>query len=531
MIDILSQEEILLSCQIIKKEVKKGQVILSLSSRNSLKNVPLGKVKSMLCLMGKFLKKSSIFNIKNNELSDDKKLEKSFFYTPYNLSWRSPQEPTIISEMPFGMPEFDTKKIKLSAEKMLQICQKNLSLPAEIDVNFSVSWVQKMKGNLSLTLNLRDATQGYLGSYFGEQLESQWLLPGQILGRTGYWVTSSSLHKIGEAKIAHQGLLPEVKIEKPLATNEKIFGDDQKEKTYRLGLYRPTLSVGYEATQKRKEAGKIILDLGGHGFPLSYHYHLTLPERDPHQPWKKHFHYREDEHVSFNGFIFRCVTEHVSGDFFHKISWEKVGALDEFDRTNRRDIFLPTDEGEELTAFILERSLLDLCRYPSDKILEVDLSLEDGMQLLGNHWVQMEDDLYEIEDVKISVDGTTKRIIVQAVLYAWSTQRQKFFNLWKKTQKDGPKNYGDDDLFMNDVMEVDPQRLFRWPSTSSAFFQPSCLQAFFEQPPLEPSVSGKKEEHMQWAPVLKIKLTSLKKRPTLHQKYEKRVVLEKNMER
>ena len=491
------KEDLLAVCQITSITCDKKVSQVTFSSKGDIKNLLqevceelLQTFQAVLCVL--VAQKITHYD------HPWEKLKALIPFYPIRLFWRSVQDIEIIDLFP---PQ--SQCASYVKERFLTCQVQHLPAPSSLHIDLRVQWVHIQRGSLSLSAKLREAS-GYLYTYFADQIEKQWFKKGAAFKKTGYWVMHSVLHKMDAVGQSH---LPQ----------QHVIEKDQKKVVFQLSAYRPELVLGYDTRQKYIESGSLNIACGGCGLPLSQKFNITFPMREPAVSWASKTSYTAGVWVHQSGVLYRCQAEHRSGDLFEADDsyWMRVGHTDIFDQVTSRSFFLNTDEGRELTRYLVGCALLNGLRTCRENSLSVRIVPTDMPFFLTHPWIQIEGKLYRVGHVK--VDMAYRKASIRLLLHRWTKTCMAFQQGWEKLVH--TYAYGNAGVLEKDSVET-PH--FIWESnTLKALSSPTCMYAHYVQPALHESEEDQltKAWLKRKAPRFEIHLSSLRKVEPLVNRY------------
>lgn len=238
-------------------------------------------------------------------------------------------------------------------------------------INVHAHWVQKETGVASLSSAIKRAFPRLkVNTYTQDALLKKWPEPGKRLGRSGYWVIKSTLKPMIPAASHY----PTYSSALPLTKEEGEI------KPYRLKRYwfKPSLWVGWQVRQKRKETLSLTLDhafqplFPGEGEHKTLEFTLQNINPDPRShPWKPDSFYRRGAKVCYEQSLYTCKKAHTSS-----LSFGKDQAYWTFKKLFHtplghpaRGSFFTTERGYLAAEHAMERAKVELAK--SSRCLEV----------------------------------------------------------------------------------------------------------------------------------------------------------------
>ncbi|OJW50573.1 MAG: hypothetical protein BGO67_05725 [Alphaproteobacteria bacterium 41-28] len=238
-------------------------------------------------------------------------------------------------------------------------------------VKVHAHWVQSESGVSNLSSSIRRAFPHFkVSTYTQNSLLKKWPQRGKRIGKSGVWVIKSELKPTFPTSPLYQRFSPSL----PLA--EK--GDQPKPYCLERHWFKPTLIVGWQVQQRRKETLSLTLL---HNFqPLfpgeteQKTLEFTLQNINPDAgayAWRPETYYRSGAKVSSKNGIYRCKTAHTSGlsfeenrEFWHfkKVFHTPLG-------DPARSSFFLTKRGYQAAEHAMERAKVALAK--SARCLEV----------------------------------------------------------------------------------------------------------------------------------------------------------------
>lgn len=231
-------------------------------------------------------------------------------------------------------------------------------------INVHAYWIQKETGIASLSSAIKRAFPHLkVNTYTKNALLKKWPETGKRLGRSGYWIIKSTL-KPTRPVSSHYPTTSS-----PLPLKEEEGGV----KPYRVKRhwFQPTLWIGWQVHQKRKETLSLTLEHAFHPlFPEEgehkiLEYTLQNINPDPKSyPWKPDSFYQAGTKVCYEQSLYTCKKVHTSS-----LSFEKDQAYWTFKKRFHtplghpaRSSFFTTERGYLATEHAMERAKFELAK-------------------------------------------------------------------------------------------------------------------------------------------------------------------------
>jgi hypothetical protein len=238
-------------------------------------------------------------------------------------------------------------------------------------VKVHAHWVQSDSGVSNLNSPIRRAFPHFkVCTYTQNSLLKKWPQSGKRLGKSGIWVIKSELKPMFPTSPLYPRFSP------PIPLTEA--GDQPKPHRFERHWFKPTLIVGWQLQQRRKETLSLTLlhDFQPHfpGEAAQKPLEFTLQNINPDPgayAWRPETYYRQGAKVSYKNGVFRCKAAHTSGlsfeedrNFWHlkKVFHTPLG-------DPARSSFFLTERGYQAAEHAMERAKVALAK--SARCLEV----------------------------------------------------------------------------------------------------------------------------------------------------------------
>ncbi|HUX80526.1 MAG TPA: hypothetical protein VMW10_12405 [Alphaproteobacteria bacterium] len=238
-------------------------------------------------------------------------------------------------------------------------------------VNVHVNWAQSQSGVSSLSSSIRRAFPHFkVSTYTQHSLLKKWPEAGRRIGKSGIWVIKSELKPMFPTSPLYQRFSPAI----PLSEE----GDPPKPYRLERHWFKPTLIVGWQIQQRRKETLSLTLL---HNFQSLYPgeapqktLEFTLQNINPDPGvyvWRPEAYYSLGAKVSYKNGIYRCKADHTSDLSFEKDLkfWHLKKVFHTPLGDPARGSFFLTDRGYQAAEHAMERAKLALAK--SARCLEV----------------------------------------------------------------------------------------------------------------------------------------------------------------
>ncbi|MBS0272279.1 MAG: hypothetical protein JSR85_06495 [Proteobacteria bacterium] len=247
-------------------------------------------------------------------------------------------------------------------------------------IKVNAHWIQSETGVENLGRDLAHAfPQRKMSTYTKKSLLMKWPASKKRLGRSGIWTLKSELKPVSPTSPLYPRFSP------PLSLSE----DGDSSKPYRMQRYwfKPTLWVGWQTQQRRKETLSLTLY---HAFQALYPrdrktktIEFTLqhinPDPDAYH-WQPETYYGEGTKVTFKNSVYQNQISHTSGLSFDKKNWIFKKSFHTPLGDPARASFFLTDRGYRAAEHAMERAKVELAK--SARVLEV--SFESTWESLKN---------------------------------------------------------------------------------------------------------------------------------------------------
>lgn len=286
----------------------------------------------------------------------------------------------------------------------LKIHMGELPLTA-LHVSISVEWVQKYRGETDLSPLLRSHFRdGLINTLTGEDLKKKWWKSGEKIGKSGYWISKSTLkevipHPTGELNL----YLP---LSDPIwvSPEDPAHGKDKPSQPQQTQLkrswFKVNLVLGWIYRQKRCEKIQFTLN---HTLQLPEIYgqrsrklnlklqNVTLA--DEIDVWRPEWNYSKGFRCLCENQIYVCVRKHRSVANFEedKHHWIRAGNKPRASFSSQQGRFFATDRGQKAIEYAIEIARAHLAS--SARAMEISIMgpIENFMGLTCDHSVKIKD--------------------------------------------------------------------------------------------------------------------------------------------
>jgi len=249
---------------------------------------------------------------------------------------------------------------------------KRVGIPLQsCTIHVHAHWIQSESGISSLSSPIRRAFPHFkVSTYTKKSIFKKWPEQGKRLGRSGLWIVKSELKPMVPPSALYPLYSPPI----PLAED----GDPLKPYHVKRYWFKPTLWVGWQIQQKRKETLSITLLHNTQPFFPGKEEHKTIEftlqniNPDPKAyVWRPDAFYGEGANVSYKNGIYKCKVSHRSRLSFEEDQdfWNFKKAFHTPLGDPARSSFFLTDRGYIAAEHAMERAKVVLAK--SARCLEV----------------------------------------------------------------------------------------------------------------------------------------------------------------
>lgn len=236
--------------------------------------------------------------------------------------------------------------------------------PSDIQVKATASWRQLKRDFYSFTRNESGSiSDAYVFDTMTPQRfldEDSWIKPGDTLG-TGFYVRRAEM-KIKEDAFGRPRI-EEVEADRSIDyhIDPAFLADGIMTERAEITTLEAQLEVVHTYELRRVETMTATVPLALQaGLTLQTPEELTInlqeiTERESAKDWQPEYGYILNNRVFYDGEIYRCTSEHISGLEFDQTKW-KVVSENNYIASRRYSSFMSSSRGDALCAHMLERA-------------------------------------------------------------------------------------------------------------------------------------------------------------------------------
>lgn len=318
----------------------------------------------------------------------------------------------------------------------LKIRMGELPLNA-VHVSLSVEWIQKYRGETDLSPLIRSHfREGLINTLTGEDLKKKWWKTNEKIGKSGYWISRSTLKEVIPHWTGALNLYPPLSDPLWVSPDDPAHGKDKPSQPQQTQLkrswFRANLVLGWFYRQKRCEKIRFTLNHALQ-FPAPYGQrsrtlklklqNVALAEEI--DGWRPGWNYSKGFRSLCEDQVYICVRKHKSAATFEgdKHHWMSMGRKPNISFSSHQGRFFTTDRGQKAIEYAIEIARAHLASSARAIELSIAGPLENFVELTCDHSVKIKDvrlpgsEVWgKIKTLKLFMDGQTGKQWGEAVL-------------------------------------------------------------------------------------------------------------------
>ena len=303
------------------------------------------------------------------------------------------------------------QKLELGEKHYYDSLQLRLGEPplSAVDVSLTIEWLHRYRGETDISSLIKARfREGLINTLSGQDLEAKWWRNNEKVGRSGYWISKSSLREIKPHYTGNLNLYPQVSEPIWISPHDPAFGSQKpsepKQMRIKRSWYKAIVTLGWIFRQKRREKMHFTLQHLTQ-LPPSFDQKtrkLNIHLRDIYLtdevfPWHAHWNYSKGFRVSQGNKIYVCLQRHQSGESFERdrFHWQLMGERTHLDKSldssGLKGSFFPTNEGLRALEHALEIGRAYLASSARAVEIKIVAPLEEVINVTCDHSVKIQD--------------------------------------------------------------------------------------------------------------------------------------------